>query len=463
MSQSFIQEAVTNGASGSTSLMDAIGKAAARIEEIASQMSDAKETDTARWTALNEERVSQAATLSQLQEQFQKARINEEHERAIADVADLKAKLASMRAPSKAGLIGGGRVRSGYEPGSFIGALLDLSPSSDPDVRMAAKARLAEMSSRETAFGKATLGTSDATGGWIIPNALVDELIRPPMVDNVYSGPNGLMTVISGVTTAAVDLPYRDAARSAAVIADFGTEKQNVNLVYNGYTATIYTMARIYDIGNQFLRQSRGAAEADVLAELGASFAQGESYYIREGTGSSQPYGYIPALTNGPAAYRSAFTPSSTTLAGSIAAAIAKAAGALAGRGARPTAAVMSAAAYWTMLAQGTDSAGFFFAPSTGPSDIRPGTLVTAFGLPIYADAAADLQGTATVTDDLVVANFKAFKVFHGQNFRIDSNDSAGTRWDYNVTGFRGELEVGFDARPVVYSGHAQLITDVTP
>jgi HK97 family phage major capsid protein len=232
----------------------------------------------------------------------------------------------------------------------------------------------------------------------------------------------------------------------------------------------MYTLARIYDIGNQFLRQSRGAAEQDVLEELAAAFAQGEAYYVREGSGSSEPFGYTPALTNGPAAFRTAFTPSATTLAGSIATAIALDAGVLAGRGAAPRsgvglAAVLSATAYWTMLAQGTDSAGFFFNPAAGPTAINvpAGTLITPFGIPVYPDADADLEGTAAVADNLVVGNWKKFKLYFGQSYRVDSSDQAGTRWDTNLTGFRGEEEMGFDARPAVYAGYFQMNTDVIP
>jgi HK97 family phage major capsid protein len=225
----------------------------------------------------------------------------------------------------------------------------------------------------------------------------------------------------------------------------------------------MYTLARIYDVGNQFLRQSRGAAETDVMQELAAAFAQGESYYVREGSGSSEPFGYTSALNNAQPAFRSTFSPSATTLAGSIAVAIATAAGALAGRGVQASAAVLSAASYWHMVSQGTDSAGFFFAPANGPSAIRPGTLMTAWGMPVYADPGADSIGTAAVTDNLVVADWKAFKLFFGENYRVDSSDVAGTRWDTNLTGFRGEEEMGFDARPAVYSGYAQMIQDIEP
>ena len=460
MSTQFVREAVVGGDNPTTLLMDAIGKAAHRIEEIAGEMADAKEQDTARWNNLNEERARQAASLTELQAQFQKAKMEEETAAAVASVAEIKAQLASMRAPSKAGVIGGNRVRSqGYEAGTFIGSLLDLQ-GRDPDQYRAAKATLEAISTQSAALGKATLGSTDATGGWIIPNAIVDELIVPGAAANIY---RQLMTVVPGVTTAAVDQPYRSARRTAAVIAAFGDTKENVNLTYGGYTATLYTLARIHDISAQFARQSRGAAERDVLAELSAAFAAGESYYIREGSGSSEPYGYTSALTNGPATFRSSFSPSATTLAGSIAAAVATAAGDLTGRGVTPTAVVMANAAYWTMLSQGTDTAGFFFAPAGGPNGIQPGTLQTPFGMPIYPDANATITGTGAVIDNLVVADWKKFKVYFGQAYRVDVSDMAGERFDKNLIGFRGEEEMGFDARPAVYAGHAQMITDIIP
>jgi hypothetical protein len=125
----------------------------------------------------------------------------------------------------------------------------------------------------------------------------------------------------------------------------------------------------------------------------------------------------------------------------------------------------MSATSYWTMLSQGTDTAGFFFNPAGGPAAINApaGTLISPFGIPVYPDAAADLAGVAAVIDNLVVGNWKKFKIYFGESYRVDSSDVAGTRWDTNLTGFRGEEELGFDARPAVYAGHFQAITDITP
>lgn len=459
MSTGWVTDAVTGGDSASNAMLDAIGKAATKISELATEMESARETDTARWTALNEERKAQAVLLEEMRGKFDAIRREEETREAIAAAAELRAMAAQTRASSKAGVIAGGRGFTAYEPGSFLGAIADLQ-SRDPDRYAAGKATLEAVSRRQDATGKATIGDTDATGGWILPNAIVDQLIKPAMVANIY---RDVMTVVSGVTTSQVDMPYRADAPARAIVAAWGSEKQNVSLTYNGYSASLYTLARVMDASNQFLTKSRGAAEQDILEEMAHAFALGESYYIREGSGSSEPYGYTGALTNGPAAYRSSFSPSATTLAGSISAAIATAAGALAGRGSQATGAVMTAAAYYTMLSQGTDSAGFFFAPANGPTAIRPGTLVTAFGVPVYPDAAADRQGTAAVTDNLVVAEWRRFKIYTGAAYRVDSSSVAGTRWDYNLTGFRGEMELGFDARPAVYSGHAQLITDILP
>jgi len=366
----------------------------------------------------------------------------------------------------------GGPAKQGYTKGDFLFGVHAAS-SKDAERQAEGKAILSTLAakargsdplafSHQDSWGKATLGLTDATGGWIIPNAIVDDLIVPAQVDNIY---RRICTVVPGVTAGTVDIPFRIAARTAATVVAWGDTKENLNLAYNGYTATMYTLARIYDLSNQFLRQSRGAAETDVLSELAAAFAQGESFYVREGTGSSQPFGYTSALTNGPAAFTSSFSPATGTIAGAIASAIATCGGALAGRGVTPDGAVLAAAAYWTMLSQGSDTAGFFFNPASGPAAINalPGTLVSPFGIPVYPDAAASLAATGAVLDNLVVGQWKKLKIYFGESYRVASSDQAGTRWDLNLTGFRGEEEMGFDARPAVYAGYFQMVTDILP
>jgi HK97 family phage major capsid protein len=479
LSEQFIREGVVGSDNPSVTLATQIGTMAHRLEEIASDMGKAKDEDGARYQALREEQARVAADLTTLKAKHDAEVRESEVKAAIDSAAEAKAMVASIREPSKARIIGSGIGRaSAYERGSFLNGVLDAG-SSDTERQAQGKALLSALSdrfgpqterglkaaTRQENWGKVTLGLTDATGGWIIPNAIVDEFIVPAATSNIY---RNLCTVVPGVTAATIDIPFRIAARTAAVVVAWGDTKENVNLVYNGYTATMYTLARIYDISNQFLRHSQGAAEQDVLSELAAAFAAGESDYIREGTGTSEPFGYTSALTNGPAAFRSTFTASTTTLAGSVAKAIATAAGDLAGRGVttggQGLSAVLSASSYWDMLSQGTDTAGFFFNPASGPEAINApaGTLISPFGIPVYPDARANQLGTAAVTDNLVVGNWKKFKLYFGETYRVDTSDQGSTRWDLNLTGFRGEEEMGFDARPAVYAGYFQMITDIT-
>ena len=66
-------------------------------------------------------------------------------------------------------------------------------------------------------------------------------------------------------------------------------------------------------------------------------------------------------------------------------------------------------------------------------------------------------------TKRAIVADWKAFKFYRGMEFRVDTSDVAGDRWDKNLIGFRGEEEIGINAKSSVFVGAAQLITGVIP
>ena len=364
---------------------------------------------------------------------------------------ETKALLSSLRSASKAGTIGtmrGPARDSEYRPGSFIAALDALNSAGfSAESKAAAKATLEAMThfGAVPEYSKSTLGTSDATGGWVLTNAIVDTLIKPA---RYAANITRLVTTVPGLgNQEKVDIPLRLAAPSRAIVATWGSLKENVDLVYNGYTATMYTIARVYDITKQMLRKSAGAAEADVMGELAHGFALGEAYYILQGSGSSEPYGLQTALA-GIGTMTSAFTAAATN-AGSMLKAVATAAGALAGRNRTPEAALVSAVNYWALLSQGTDNAGFWIDPSGGNATAR------AWGVPIFPEN--QLLGS----DDLIVGEFSALKVYHGDGYRVDSTDIAGTRWDYNLVGFRGEMEMGLDARPAVYAGAFEFVADI--
>lgn len=451
------------GDGGDATTAGQIGEAAKKLEELAADLKAAKADDTARAQAIQEEMAKHSEVLTTLQAKHQQ----EEHVAAIGR-AEATAKAAleyaqGVRHPSKAGIVSGSGgkglyVPSGYQRGSFITAIMGAS-GRDAEAQAAGKAALAEMGLRyqtpEEAGSKATLGTTDATGGWVTPNAIVDMLIKP---GRYVSPVPGLVTERGGLANVpSVDIPFRRGAPARAVVAPWGDTKENVDLTYEGYTATLYTVARVHDISKQFARKSAGAAEADVMEELAHAFSLGKTYYILQGAGSSEPYGLQTALAlAGASTFTTSHTASDTTLAGSKAKAIAKAAGALAGRERRPEAAVMSATSYWTMLGEGTDEAGFFFAnPANSPVTIAPGTLISPFGVPVFPEN--QLAGS----DDLIVGQWSELKVYLGEDYRVDTSDQAGERWDKNLIGFRGEMEMGLDARPAVFAGAFQFVADI--
>ena len=328
-----------------------LGEHASRVkeigEEIRSLVGKADADSEARYTELQTEQKRITEDVAPLLAEKKAA----EQEAAVKATQDqLEGLLSQIRTSSKAGAVGGAppsflRDRQ-YVAGTFLRSLVDMR-SGDPEAFTAGKASLEQISAYEQAWGKATLGSTDATGGWVVPNAIVEEIIKPAGFDDPYPA---LCTVIEGVTAPSVDLPFRSARPNRALVAAFGATKENVDLTYNGYTATMYTLARVHDVSNQFLRQSQGAAEADVMGELATAFALGERYYIISGSGSSEPYGLATAITNAPATFTSAFT-AAATQAGSALSAIATAAGALAGRG-RGTGltAVVNASALWTAV-----------------------------------------------------------------------------------------------------------------
>ena len=380
-----------------------------KLRETVKVMEESKDTDSARWAKADEERVALANQLQSIKDKLDA----EEREAATAKaVSDMNDFLAQQRTPSKAAHIGSPEEPRDRDAELFFVNVAKASNSRNPWEQAQGKAALEAMDSRyalPSPDAKATLGTTDATGGYLVPNNQVAEIERTKAAVNIY---RSLMTVITGVRGDAVDVPFTNAASRASIVAR-GETKPNKNLVIGNYTATLYTLAQIYDVSNQLLRHSAGAAEQEVRQELAEAIALGEAHYILNGSGTNEPKGILTAIgTSG--AYVTSHTPSATTLAGSIASAIAKAAGAVATRNWRPDGAVVSAADFWTAAAQGTDEAGFFYSPGGGPGAINPmnGTLMY-FGLQVQGDSNMP-------ADNLVVGQWRGAKFFAGEAFRVD-------------------------------------------
>ena len=371
--------------------------------------------------------------------------------------------LAATRTESKAHLIGSPQAPTGTENKSFFATLAFARSSRLTDLAGQLEAQKALLEDFGTSWAgvpaesKATVGDSDGAGGYLVPNNVVADInLQAVPGRNVVE----LFTVIDGVRGSAVDIPWEDgnSTFSRAVIAAPGATKENKNFLVNNYTATLYTLARIFDVGNQLLRQSEGAAERLVRTSLARAFAQGEDYYAIQGSGSSQPYGLLTAIGTSGTYVTTHSSPATTTIAGNWATAVAKAAGAIADRGAAPNAVVMNSGDYWNSIVSGADAAGFYVDPQGGGFGFNP----SAVGNTGAGPWGLALRHTPNMpTDSLVVGDYKSAMFFRGQGYRVDVSSEAGDRWDKNLTGFRGEEEIAFDARPAVYTGNFQRITNV--
>lgn len=428
-------------------ISEEIQRLQASAKEIGDQMREAAKTDETRYGELKAQLDKVSADLNAQHATEQAAAREAEASERIKRLED---QLQNMRTPSKAELIGAGRTPEQADADLFF-VNVAKSRSRDFDEQQAAKAALAGMGSGYQSANpnaKATLGTTDATGGYLVPLNLVENVILTPTPANPY---RDLLTTVRLSRGSGVNLPIESLAPARAAVVGRGETKPNRDVTLPNYTATLYTIAVIYDVANQLLRQSAGSAEQLIRSKGIRSIVQGESHYILNGTGTNEPTGLITALDAAPASFTTTHTAANDTVVGSAAAAIAKSAGVLADRNFEPGAVVMNAGNYWTALAQGSADAGFFLNPAGGPNDIRG---FGPWGLRVIPDANMP-------ADHAIVGEFSVATLYIGEDLRVDTSDEAGDRWDKNLTGFRFEEEIAFNATPYVMAGAFQLIEDM--
>ncbi len=437
-------------------LAEEIGKLTATAKDLGAQMKEAATTDESRYNELK-------AQLDKVTEDYKglvaEQRKAEREAEAEARMRKLEADLSAITTPSKAHLIGPAIPNTGDAPGAehFFAT---LATATNPrltgynfDAMKAAKATLEEMGATWQApdpAAKATVGDTDAAGGYLVPNPVVADI-------NLQATPRrsvvDLFDGVNGVRGSAVDIPWEQETISRAVIALPGATKENSDFIVNNYTATLYTLARIFDVGNQLLRHSQGAAERLVRSKLARAFALGEDYYALQGSGTNEPYGLLTALGTSGAHVTTFSSPSDSTVAGSIIAAILTSAGELADLGAEPDGVVLNSADYYRMARQGSDNAGFWrdpFGPLPGAGQDSPGPGGLRWR-----------HSPNMPTDSAVTGEFSTVQFFRGDAYRVDTSSEAGDRWDKNLTGFRGEEEIAFEARPAVYARKFKRLVNV--
>jgi HK97 family phage major capsid protein len=416
----------------------------ASVTALASELRDKTDIPQDRIDSIEAEITVKSAQLDDL---FQKKR-EQEVDKKLAELDDRLKSFNTAQAKTKAAAILAGvddQIRANrvkavgqYNEDNFLQALVNR--------------RTGDHDAYE--FVKAVLGTSDATGQAIVPNNFVAGLVEALSLSNPY---REVFDVVDGVTGNAVDIPYSLTAVTAALLQGaFGSNKDVRDFSFAQATATLYTIGQIADISNQLLRQSNGAAERSARRRLAASIGMLEAQYITNGSGSSQPLGFFPAL----AAYGDVAAFKTTLSSEPRLATMARGIAAMESRGVSRANLVfaMSPTDYWEAASEGLGTSyagGWAVEPAAGAAGSGP--ITRAWGVRLLSDPnwPAAKVGTGLLIDATEV------QIFTGQGYRIDVSSEAGSRFDQNITGFRAEEEFGFNAEPYVRTGRVQQVIGI--
>jgi HK97 family phage major capsid protein len=412
----------------------------AQVTELAQELKDKEDLPADRITSIEEEITAKSAQIDDL--------INEKHAQQVdSKLKDLDERLKAF-----------GRS-SAQAKASAILANVSAQPTTKSVGRYNETNWLSSLVNRKQGdtdaaeFVKAVLGTSVATGTAIVPNNFVSSLVTAIAANNIY---RDLFNVVSDVSGAGVDIPYEVTAVTAALLQGaYGSNKDVRDFGFARATATLYQIAQIADVGNQLLRQSNGAAEAAARRRLAKSIGATEATFITNGTGTNQPLGFFQAIAafGDPAQFRTALSSEPRV------AAIGRGISALEARGIVADEAnlcvVMHPTDFWELATEGLGTSyagGWAIDPATGASASPPVT--TVWGVPMRRDP---YWPSAKIGTALIIERSEV-DIYTGDEFRIDVSD-AGSRFDQNVTGFRGEEMFGFNAEPYVRSGRVQQVT----
>lgn len=425
----------------------------AKVVSLAEMVKDKQNMERDRYDSIKGELTEQSSALEGLLAEKRQADL-------AGDIEAIKAGMEALRPASKAAQILRGAGDDDDDPagfGGFLKALWDAKTIGSPDSWQRFMAHPAYQGAI-----KATTGDTDANGGYIIPNNVVGQIIEIAKGGDIY---RNLMDVTDGVRGYGVDQPYelddsslQRAQGQGGEATSYGSNKDTRDFTTGNATATLFPIARIIDVGNQLVRYSEGAAEKNVRSRLGRALALAEVYYILSGTGSNgQPKGILTSLTAASSTYATALSSESR------AAAIGRGIGALENRSYAADAVVMTPTDWWELATEtlGTSgSGGWVLAPGSGAASIN-GALRSfpLWGVPVYRDLANPGTTGFLPTGTALIAPWSDIDLYFGQSMRIDVSTESGNRFDRNLTGFRGEEEIAFNADAFVLTGMVQKVT----
>jgi HK97 family phage major capsid protein len=421
------------------------------VTDLAEKSVEAKSGEKDRYEALKAELTAQSTELEEVLEEKRQEDLRE-------SVETLKASMEGLRPASKASfinrdvadddeidLIGKHFGTTGF--GRMLKAIMEFKETPSPENWAALSASGAM---------KATTGDTNANGQYLIPLNFVAQVVEICQGRNIW---RNLMNVNTGVRGLGVNIPYEldDSSLQRAIgqggeALAYGSNKDTRDFTVGSATASLFPLARIITVGNQLLRYSEGTAERLVRNKLATAFAKAEDYYILSGSGAnSQPKGILTSLAAASATYSTALSSESR------AAAIGRGIGALEARSCDADAVVMTPTDWWELATEtlGTSgSGGWALAPALGAASTPAMRNFPLWGVPVYRDTMGYLTtGTA------LIGNWSDVDLFFGDEYRVDVSSEAGTNFALNLTSFRAEEEMAFNADPYVLTGKIQRVT----
>lgn len=420
------------------------------VTNLAAQAADAKSGEKDRYDSLKAELTERSSGLEELLEEKRQQDIR-------GDIEALKASMEGLRPASKASAIMAGPDADADLPdndlfqttgfGSMLKAIAEFKQTPSPQAWAAIESSGAI---------KATVGDTNANGGYIIPLNFVAQVVEICQGRNIW---RQLLNVNQGVRGTGVNIPYElddssllRAQGQGGEALSYGSNKDTRDFTLGSATATLFPLARIITVGNQLLRYSEGTAERLVRNKLATAFAKAEDYYILSGSGAnSQPKGILTSLSGASSTYATALSSESR------AAAIGRGIGALEARSCDADAVVMTPTDWWELAVEtlgSSGSGGWALAPAAGASSTPANRNFPLWGVPVYRDTMGFLTaGTA------LIGNWSDIDVFFGDEYRVDVSSEAGTNFALNLTSFRAEEEMAFNADPYVLTGKVQKVT----
>lgn len=299
--------------------------------------------------------------------------------------------------------------------------------------------------------GKAMGEGVDASGGFLVPPQVSDELI--PLRDAV----SVLRTLFTSqpITSDTIRFVAQDTGLAVAWTAEFA-EKIKSDLSFSEFEAHVYTAAGMAVVSNQLLKDAKWSVDQLITKDLAKRFVALEEQAFINGSGVGQPLGIMQTPGVTPIPYTEA-TPKQIALLDKINQAVVEVQTKYLGF---PDAIVMHPRT-WGWLAQGRASEGanngqYILGVGASGTQRRPnepipgygiGTLPRGelFGLPVYTTPNVPTNlGDAANESAVIVGDFSQGLVLDREGIVTDT--SSHVYFTSNQTVFRSEERLGFTA-----------------